>query len=92
MIKVIAIETTKNPEISRVLFQNADELALSTGKATKMIHSEACFNNKLTLVEGQEIKGYEIVSEKSTTPSYEGHKVFEATGLYYSSKLVKIAK
>jgi hypothetical protein len=74
--------------------QNSDELAISTGKATKMIHSEACFNNKLVLVEGQEIKGYEIKAKKFSAPQYEGHKALTVTrnGVaveeYYVSELV----
>ncbi len=94
MIKVLEIQATKNPDVSRVVFQNADELAISTGRATSMMHSEAVFNNKNKLVEGQIIKGYEIKSKKVAEAQYEGHKPLSVTrnGItteeFYTSELI----
>lgn len=88
MIKVIEIQATKNPKVDRVLFMNADELAIATGAATKMIASKAVFKDKYSLAEGQIITGYSVNKKSFDAPQYEGHKPFETDGKYYSAVVV----
>ena len=88
MIKVIAIEPTSKAGISRIVFQNADELAVSLGLQTKMMASKPAFDNKNALAEGQIINGYHVEKKSFDAPQYTDHKPFETDGKYYSAVVV----
>ena len=94
-IKIAEIKPTSKPEWSTVVFVTAvTDGSLDGIIARKEFNVATAFecvatDTAATLEVGQVFDGYTIEKQSSETPYYEGQKVFDKTGLYHRSRVVK---
>ena len=94
-IKIAEIKPTSKPEWTTVVFVPAvTDGSLDGIIARKEFNVATAFecvatDTAATLEVGQLFDGYTIVKESSENPYYTGQKVFDKTGLYHRSRVVR---
>tara|TARA_R110002020_G_scaffold17159_1_gene60527 strand:- start:276 stop:575 length:300 start_codon:yes stop_codon:yes gene_type:complete len=94
-IKIAEIKPTSKPEWTTVVFVTAvTDGSLDGIIARKEFNVATAFecvatDTAATLEVGQLFDGYTIVKESSENPYYTGQKVFDKTGLYHRSRVVR---
>ena len=94
-IKIAEIKPTSKPEWTTVVFVTAvTDGSLDGIIARKEFNVATAFecvatDTAATLEVGQVFDGYTIEKQSSETPFYEGQKVYDKTGLYHRSRVVK---